>query len=139
MVTIAVDPTPTLTLTPTNISCNGLSDGEINVTVTGGVAPLQYRINSGAWQGTGLFTGLAANNYLIEVMDNNGCVASSSTTIDEPSAITIDNISTVDPTCTSFGSITVVASGGTGTLTYTLNPGAITNTTGTFNGLGAGI
>ncbi|MEW5845412.1 MAG: gliding motility-associated C-terminal domain-containing protein [Bacteroidota bacterium] len=127
-----------LNVSSTNITCNGLSDGQINVSVTGGVAPLQYRINGGAWQGTGLFIGLSANNYLVEVMDNNGCMASSSTTISEPPAITIDNISTVNPTCSSFGSITVVASGGTGTLTYTLNPGAISNTTGVFNGLGAG-
>lgn len=127
-----------LNVTSTNITCNGLSDGQINVNVTGGVAPIQYRINGGAWQPTGSFTGLAANNYLVEVMDNNGCTSSSSTTITEPTAITIDNISTVDPTCTSFGSITVIASGGTGTLTYTLNPGAISNTTGVFNGLGAG-
>ena len=35
-------------------------------------------------------------------------------------------------------SITVSASGGTGTLTYTLNPGAVSNTSGNFTGLGPG-
>ncbi len=127
-----------LNITPTNISCNGLSDGQINVTVTGGVSPIQYRIDGGAWQASGLFTGLTANNHLVEVMDSNGCMASSSTSISEPPAITINSTTTVDPTCTTLGSITVVASGGTGTLTYTLNPGAVNNTTGIFNDLVAG-
>lgn len=127
-----------LTVTPTNISCNGQTDGQINAIASGGAVPYQFRINAGSWQPNGLFTGLAANSYLVEVMDANGCMTATNTDITEPPAITIDNISSIDPTCSDFGSITVVASGGTGTLTYTLNPGSISNTNGTFNGLGAG-
>ena len=127
-----------LTVTSTNISCNGQTDGQINAIASGGVAPYQFRINAGPWQPNGLFTGLVANSYLVEVMDANGCITATNTDITEPPAITIDNFSSIDPTCSTFGSITVVASGGTGTLTYTLNPGSISNTNGTFNGLGAG-
>jgi gliding motility-associated-like protein len=133
------EPAPiNLSVSTTNIQCNGQANGEIAATATGGVDPLQYRIDGGAWQANGNFTGLTAKTYLVEVMDANGCMASANADVTEPSAINIDNTTSVDPTCSSPGSITVVASGGTGTLTYTLTPGGISNTTGVFNGLGSG-
>ncbi|WP_276166243.1 T9SS type B sorting domain-containing protein [Zobellia alginiliquefaciens] len=60
------------------------NQGEISVTSTAGSAALgthQYRINGGSLVGTGgthTFTGLVPGNYTIEVVDGNGCTASTS-------------------------------------------------------------
>ncbi|OQY96075.1 MAG: hypothetical protein B6D37_02910, partial [Sphingobacteriales bacterium UTBCD1] len=64
-----------------NISCNGGSDGSIDLTVTGGVGPYTY-----SWTGTGVNasaedqTGLAAGTYDVTVTDANGCQTSASIT-----------------------------------------------------------
>ncbi|HRX30599.1 MAG TPA: gliding motility-associated C-terminal domain-containing protein [Tenuifilaceae bacterium] len=127
-----------LTVTATDITCNGDTNGQIDASATGGVDPMQFRLDGGAWQSSGTFAGLTANTYLIEAMDSKGCMVGDNATIVEPTAISIDNVTTVDPTCSTLGSIKVEASGGTGTLTYTLNPSAVSNTTGEFTGVGAG-
>jgi gliding motility-associated-like protein len=58
-----------------------------------------------------------------------------------PAALAITAVNKTDPTCaTPTGSITgVTVSGNSGALSYTLNPGNITNNTGIFNGLLTGI
>lgn len=58
-----------------------------------------------------------------------------------PAALAITAVNKTDPTCaTPTGSITgVTVTGNSGALSYTLNPGNITNTTGVFNGLLTGI
>ena len=126
----------------TDITCNGLNNGTITVTATGGVGTLTYTLNPGSVSNTtGIFSGLAGNNYTVSVTDANNCgpVTTAVIQIINPPAIQIDNVSSVNVSCNggSDASITVVASGGTSTLTYTLNPGAVSNTTGVFNGLTA--
>ena len=127
-----------LSLATSNISCGGLTDGSIDASATGGTLPYQYRIDGGAWQPTGSFTGLSASTYLVEVIDASGCITGENATITEPPAIVISSVTPVNPTCTTTGSITVTASGGTGILTYTLMPDNVSNTSGLFMGLGAG-
>jgi gliding motility-associated-like protein len=58
-----------------------------------------------------------------------------------PAALAITAVNKTDPTCaTPTGSITgVTVTGSSGALSYTLNPGNITNSTGIFNGLLTGI
>lgn len=69
-----------MTLTKGDItSCSGL--GSITVASTGGTAPYQYSINSGVFQSSGTFTGLAAGTYAVRVRDANLCLFSSSITI----------------------------------------------------------
>ncbi|BDX37378.1 hypothetical protein CYCD_07330 [Tenuifilaceae bacterium CYCD] len=140
VVTIVAPAELILTLDVTNITCNGLSDGQIIANASGGdtATPYQYRIDGGAWQLSNTFTPLAENSYFVEVIDASGCIDGANADIVAPTAISIDNITPVNPTCTSKGSITVAASGGTGTLSYTLNPGVITNTSGVFNDLDIG-
>ena len=126
----------------TDITCNGANDGTVTVTASGGTGALIYTLNPGAISnGTGSFTNLSANSYTVNVTDANGCgpVASSNLIIAEPAAITIDSEASTDITCNGAndGTVTVTASGGTGALIYTLNPGAISNGTGTFTNLSA--
>ncbi|MGE0078552.1 MAG: gliding motility-associated C-terminal domain-containing protein [Bacteroidales bacterium] len=141
VVTIIAPAELIISLDVTNISCSSLADGQIVANVSGGNTsiPYQYRIDGGAWQASNTFTGLSDATYFIEAIDASGCIIGDNASIVAPTAISIDNVTPVNPTCTSKGSITVEASGGTGILTYTLNPGAIqTNTTGVFNDLDIG-
>ncbi len=124
-------------------SCNGTTTGSVTVTATGGTGALIYTLNPGGISnGSGLFSNLAANTYTVSVTDANSCgpVISNNLTVGEPPAITITSEAKTDITCNgnNNGTITIVASGGTGQLTYTLNPGSITNNTGFFSGLAGG-
>jgi len=77
----------------------------------------------------------------VTVSDINGCppAVSSSFTIIEPAVITIDSESFTDIACynDNNGTVTIVASGGTAPLTYTIT-GGVSNNTGIFTGLSAG-
>ncbi|MDB2415707.1 T9SS type A sorting domain-containing protein [bacterium] len=57
-------------------TCNGDSDGSLEVGAAGGQAPYEYRIDGGAWQSSGAFSSLSAGNYTLEVRDANDCIAS---------------------------------------------------------------
>lgn len=129
--------------TSTPLTCNGIDDATITVSASGGTGTLTYELNPGGISNTtGIFTGLGPGTYTIEVTDDNACgpVISSPFILSYPAAIVIDSESSVPLMC--FGiddaSISVSASGGTGILTYTLNPGSLTNTTGDFTSLGPG-
>ena len=72
--------------------------------------------------------------------DTNGCQHDTLVYVDQPPPIIINGINTVAPLCynSSNGSITVSASGGLGTLTYSVNSGAYTSSM-ILNGLTAGV
>ena len=124
----------------TDVSCNGGSDGTITVTATGGTAPIEYSKDGGAnYQASNLFTGLTAGTYSIFVKDANNNTASTSVTITEPPAISVST-SQVNVSCNggNDGSITVTASGGTGTLQYSDNGGSTYQASNLFSNLVAG-
>jgi len=60
------------------ILCNGIYDGAINATATGGQIPYFYSMNGGALQANGLFTGLTSGNYTVMVMDQLGSTITTS-------------------------------------------------------------
>lgn len=68
-----------------NISCNGGADGGATASVTGGTAPYTYAWDNGAT--TTSITGVVAGTYVVTVTDANGCTATSSVTITEPTAL----------------------------------------------------
>ena len=124
----------------TDISCNGATDGVITVSASGGTGALTYTLNPGGISnGAGTFNGLSAVTYTVDVDDIHNCgpVTSNNLVVNEPSVITITSESSTNVTCNGLnnGTITITASGGTGTLTYTLNPGGSNNTTGVFTNL----
>jgi gliding motility-associated-like protein len=117
----------------TNVSCKSGSDGAINITLSGGTFPYTYSWSHGPT--TEDVSGLTAGDYTITVTDANGCTLDSTFTVSEPAAtISIDTEIKTDITCAgkTDGSVTVIASGGTGTLIYTISPGDSSNITGTF-------
>ncbi len=69
--------------TKTNITCFGGQDGVIDASATGGTGTLSYSIG-GAYQVSGLFTGLIANNYVLTIKDSNNCSKSVSISLSQP-------------------------------------------------------
>ncbi|HEC43952.1 MAG TPA: hypothetical protein ENI20_14110, partial [Bacteroides sp.] len=128
----------------THVTCDTDGDGIIDVDAGGGAAPLIYDIIGSALpdNGTGIFSPLGPGNYSVDVTDQNGCGPFNTTNIEilNPDPITILSEDTTNITCNlaDDGTITVEGQGGTGTLYYTLNPDAITNTTGFFPGIDPG-
>ena len=134
----------TITVTniqPTPPTCFGSANGSLTVQASGGIAPLQYSINNGqSFQASPAFTGLGAGNYQVLVKDANGCQSSAfPVSLSQPAALTF-NVTAVAPTCFggTDGSLTINATGGTGTLQYSVNSGASFQISNVFPGLGAG-
>ncbi|HAN19053.1 MAG: hypothetical protein A2X10_05365 [Bacteroidetes bacterium GWA2_33_15] len=111
----------------TPVTCNGGSDGEIQIIASGGLAPYNYSITKiPEWSNTtGVFTGLTGDSVYIAVRDANLCIVFSDTVeITEPSPISIDLIEAFPVSCIGGGfdgEIVVTASGGKGTLRYSLD------------------
>lgn len=133
----------------TNVSCNGGTNGAINITASGGTPGYTYLWNNGSTLEDR--TGLAAGTYSVTVTDANGCTGTLSATITQPAALTLSTTST-NPTCppgasppvNSDGAINLTVNGGTGPFTYAwttvggagLNPTAEDQTgltAGTYN------
>ncbi len=131
------------TVTPTMITCNGASDGIINITApSGGYGTYEYTINGGtSWQVSGLFNGLAPGSYDVRIRDfaypSCEVVLNNGVDITEPAALDALVIDT-DITCfgANNGTITVTnPAGGYGTYEYSNNAGATWQSSNTFTGL----
>ncbi len=161
-VAVTIDDPPAVTATAaitsnyngSEVSCNGSSDGRIEVTAGGGTGVLTYTLiempgnTTGA--SSGVFTGLPAGSYTVRATDVNGCnIVTPAVVIDNPAAVTGSalvtssfNGRTISCYGASDGEITVTASGGTGALSYVLNqdPANVTGAaSGLFTGISAGI
>ena len=89
---------------------------------------------------TGNFTSLSAGNYTIQATDANGCSQMTSITVNQTTGLNWNLFSKTNASCNGnpIGTVTANASGGIGTITYTLNPGTISNTTCNFTNLAPG-
>jgi hypothetical protein len=127
---------PVLSETHTNISCNGLSDGAINLSVSGGKAPFTYLWSTGAT--TQDISGLVAGSYTVTVTGANGCKASKTITITQP-ALVVLSTQKVNILCNgeNNGSITASATGGLAPYMFSINAGVFASTN-VFSNLAAG-
>ena len=122
---------PTVNLTPTNVACNGGNTGAITA-VVGGTAPFSFAWSNNATSAS--ISGLTAGLYSVTVTDARGCTATRSVTLTQAAAIVITP-TVVSATCLPVGSITIVATGGSGTFTYLWSNGM---TTATISNLAGG-
>ena len=122
------------TTTQTDVTCNGGNNGIAEITATGGTAPYNYTWNHSS-DNVSSFNDLSNGNYQCLITDANGCTTNASFVITEPTAITSTN-STIEPLCNGgTGEASIIASGGTGNLSYNWSNG----TTASFdNNLSAG-
>ncbi len=126
---------PTITATSTNASC-GLNNGLITVTATG-TGPLQYSKDGFNFQGSNTFSLIAAGTYVIYVKDALGCIATTTITVKNTAAPQIAAIATPASCTINDGTITITATGGTGTLQYSID-GTAFQISNVFAGLSTG-
>ncbi|MGW8123323.1 PKD domain-containing protein [Roseivirga echinicomitans] len=116
-------------------SCYGESDASLTLVMQGGTAPYTYDWSNGATTAT--VSGLLSGNYTVTVTDNNNCTFTNSYTITDPPKVIVTPSSLIEPSCNGAidGSITVLASNGTGPYTYDWGGG---NTGPTLSNIAAG-
>jgi gliding motility-associated-like protein len=118
----------------TNLACNGVSTGAVNITATGGYSTAYTY----AWTGPASFTATTedlssrpAGIYNVTVTDAGGCTQGATATIQEPTALSASAVAT-NVLCFggSTGSVNLTATGGTGLYTYAWSgPSSYTATT----------
>ena len=122
----------------TNLTCSGSGNGSFTVAATGGATPYTYSTNGETYSSNSIFSSLAAGVYTLHVKDAVGCDQITSVTITQPAAIVFTPPTTTNASCSNAnGGIQLTASGGSGSLQYSLN-GSTWQGTGTFSGLAAG-
>lgn len=110
-----------------NVSCNGAVDGAVDVVIIGGTAPYDTTYSAGP-------DGLGIGPITVDVIDDNGCTATSTVVLTEPDVLSgiITDLQQVDCFGEETGSATVACVGGSGNCasiiwmdgTTTVNSGA---------------
>ncbi len=121
-----------------NVSCNGAENGIIEVEANGGLSAFTFFLNGVNQGNNNIFTNLSGGSYLVEITDGMGCDDELTIEITEPDILNaqLDQQTNLDCFEANDGTATVLASGGTGVIEFTL--GTETNTTGSFSNLAAG-
>lgn len=122
--------------------CYGDLSGTISLEGTGGTGDLHYSINGFVFQDDFLFTNLPAGTYQAHIRDDNACTTDGITVeISQPDELILeDAVKTDVQSCfgSEDGEILITASGGTGTLYYSIDNGLTFQTSPLFTGLGQG-
>jgi hypothetical protein len=111
-----------------NVLCQGGSNGNASISVTGGTPSYNYLWNNGAT--TASISNIPAGIYVCTITDSKNCMLSSSNiTITQPTTtINFTNLTITDLSCNGSddGSISLNGSGGASPYTYLWNNGATT-------------
>jgi subtilisin family serine protease len=109
-------------LSTSNVSCFGLADGVVSLTVNGGNGPYTYLWNNGSSNAS--ITSVAAGNYSVTITDNAGCSIQESASVTQPDKLSI-TVSSVDASCgNADGSASADVIGGTSPYVYSWSNGA---------------
>lgn len=106
----------------TDVSCNGLSDGMVSFTASGGNNSFSFSIDGVNFVQANSFSDLPAGMYTLTAKDGNNCQSTTSFTISEPSAISLMGTAQ-DISCfgASDGVISLVATGGNPSYEYSID------------------
>ncbi|MFM7080046.1 MAG: beta strand repeat-containing protein, partial [Bacteroidota bacterium] len=121
-----------------NVTCFGLTNGSITANSTGGTTPFAYSINGGNSQPSNYFGGLNPGSYSITISDANGCTTTISSNITSPSQLTMSTTTTGSTCGNTNGTVSISASGGSGSYTFSNNGGLSYQPISNFNNLSAG-
>lgn len=108
----------------TPVTCFGLNNGAINMTVVSVLLPLTYQ-----WAGPNGFTsttqdltGIPAGTYVVTVTNGNGCTLVSSFVVNQPAIMIID----IDPVNCGLSSLLASVTSGSAPYVFNWNDGNIT-------------
>ena len=120
---------------PVNVLCNGGSNGNATVAISGGTGPYTYLWSpSGGKNPEG--TGFSAGTYTVNVTDAHNCMVTANVIITQPAVLTA-TASASQTACTrNTGTATAAPGGGTPPYTYLWTPSAQTNITATGLSMG---
>lgn len=107
----------------TNVSCFGMSDGQIIVNISGGSDVMDPSWNNNQIGHT--ISNLSNGDYIFTVVDRFDCVLTDTLTITQPEVLTSE-ITYTNPTMTTNGSVDIIVNGGTLPYTYEWNNGSTT-------------
>ncbi len=121
---------PQVSITQSNISCNGLTDGSATATASG-IAPFFYSWSTGdtlTSSGASTISSLMPGTYTVTVTENGGVTITDSITIAEPAVLMGASIVDSNVSCngSSDGGATASAIGGTAPYTYVWSNSATT-------------
>ena len=109
-VTISIDALESadiLEVLTTDESCHG-DDGEITVVPKWSSDHIQYSIDGSTFQDTASFSGLQGQDYTVYIIDENGCIDSTSVLVQSAISFDIQSILVTDANCgESNGSISI--------------------------------
>ena len=107
------------------VTCNGISDGSIDLTVTGGVTPYIFAWDNGA--STEDISGLSAGSYTVSVTDSLGCISLETIAVTEPDALDISAVNISNEKCgEADGTIDIAVTGGTAPFSFLWSNGQTT-------------
>lgn len=136
--TITVGNASGLTLILSVVSSSCGDNGIITATSTGGVAPLQYNLNGGAYQASTIFNSLSPGIYIVNVKDANNCIVTKQAVVVSVTGLTLNSSVALQATCASNNAVIVASgSGGTAPLSYSID-GSTYQSSGTFINLAPG-
>lgn len=114
-------------VTTSDASCNGASDGFAMVDVTGGTMPFTYNWSNNVTTPSNMNIG--AGTYSVIVTDADGCTATATGSVGQPSAVSANaSASNESSAGANDGSATANPSGGTAPYTFAWSNGGNTST-----------
>ena len=136
------------TTTVSNVTCNGASDGSIDITtIAGGNGSYNYSwdgISYSAFTAGSTVTNgtLAAGSYTLYIQDqtNTSCISQTTISVTEPEILS-GTVTAIDASCNGAnnGSITITnPAGGSGSYEYSIDGGTTWQSNATFTGLSTG-
>ena len=118
----------------TDVNCQNLLSGAVNINVTGGTSPYNFVWSNGTT--TEDISSVGGGTYFVTVSDAQGCTDTLSAVIDPAIAVTatINVVDTVSCNGGSNGNLSVSTSGGTSPFTYAWSNGATTQSIANLSG-----
>ncbi len=87
VITVAPITNPVVTANKIDVSCNGASDGSVQLVGSGGSGGYTYSDDNVTFTGISLFTGLPVGSYTFYIKDSKSCTSSVPVSITEPTAL----------------------------------------------------
>jgi|GEM_PF-1055176 len=110
-----------IVVNPLAATC-GAANGQITISASGNAGPFQYAIDGFDFQPSPDFSGLSTGNYTVQVRDTNGCSASQTVDVAGIEGLNPPELAVTPAVCgLNNGTIEVLATGGSGTLLYSID------------------